>query len=130
VAPLPRLAELAMSVIRPGGMVLAIKGINAAEKLRDAGPVLRRLNLTEADQCFLLDPWWNPAVEAQAIDRIHRLGQKRDVKVYRLVARDTVEDKVLGLQARKAQLFASVMKTDGRAFRGAIGAEDLLEIFT
>jgi superfamily II DNA or RNA helicase len=84
------------------------------------------LNLTEADQCYLLDPWWNPAVEAQAIDRIHRLGQKGDVKVYRLVARDTIEEKVLTLQTRKAQLFAGVMKTDGRAFRGALDTEDIL----
>ena len=83
-------------------------------------------NLTEADHCFLLDPWWNPAVEAQAIDRIHRIGQKRDVKVYRLVARDTVEAKVLALQTRKAQLVAGVMKNDGHAFRGALEAEDVL----
>ena len=65
-------------------------------------------------------------MEAQAIDRIHRLGQKGDVKVYRLVARDTVEEKVLTLQTRKAQLFAGVMKTDGRAFRGALDTEDIL----
>ncbi|HEY0239213.1 MAG TPA: DEAD/DEAH box helicase, partial [Friedmanniella sp.] len=64
------------------------------------------LNLTEADYVFVLDPWWNPAVEAQAIDRTHRIGQTRPVMVYRLVSADTVEQKVVELSARKAQLFA------------------------
>ena len=88
------------------------------------------LNLTEADHCFLLDPWWNPAVETQAIDRIHRIGQNRDVHVYRLVAKGTVEQKVLTLQARKAELFDGVMRTDGRAFRGALEAQDILDLLT
>ena len=59
------------------------------------------LNLTEADYCFLLDPWWNPATEAQAIDRTHRIGQTRPVNVYRLIARDTIEEKVR--RARRVQ---------------------------
>ncbi len=58
------------------------------------------LNLTAADYIFLLDPWWNPAVESQAIDRAHRIGQTRPVFAYRLIARDTVEEKVLELQAQ------------------------------
>ena len=62
------------------------------------------LNLTAADYVFLLDPWWNPAVEAQAIDRAHRIGQTRPVFAYRLIARDTVEEKVLELQASKRDL--------------------------
>ena len=74
------------------------------------------LNLTEADYCFLLDPWWNPATEAQAIDRTHRIGQTRNVMVYRLIARDTIEEKVMALQARKAELFASVID-DGQRVR-------------
>jgi superfamily II DNA or RNA helicase len=82
------------------------------------------LNLTEADYCFLLDPWWNPAVEAQAVDRTHRIGQTRTVMVYRLIARDTIEDKVLALNARKAKLFASVID-DGNAFGSALSAEDI-----
>ena len=61
------------------------------------------LNLTAADYVFLLDPWWNPAVEAQAIDRAHRIGQTRHVFAYRLIARDTVEEKVLELQAAEAR---------------------------
>ena len=82
------------------------------------------LNLTEADYCFLLDPWWNPAVEAQAVDRTHRIGQTRTVMVYRLIARDTIEDKVLALNARKAKLFSSVID-DGNAFGSALTAEDI-----
>jgi superfamily II DNA or RNA helicase len=70
------------------------------------------LNLTEADYCILLDPWWNPAAEAQAVDRAHRIGQTKNVMVYRLVASDTIEEKVMALKAVKAKLFDSVM-TDG-----------------
>jgi SNF2 family DNA or RNA helicase len=71
------------------------------------------LNLTEADYCFILDPWWNPATEAQAVDRIHRIGQTRKVMVYRLVARETIEEKVMALKAGKAALFDSVMDARG-----------------
>ncbi len=63
------------------------------------------LNLTEADYCFVLDPWWNPAAEAQAVDRTHRIGQTKTVMVYRLVAKDTIEEKVMELKARKEELF-------------------------
>ena len=62
------------------------------------------LNLTAADYVFLLDPWWNPAVEAQAIDRAHRIGQSRHVFAYRLIARDTVEEKIAELQETKREL--------------------------
>jgi SNF2 family DNA or RNA helicase len=82
------------------------------------------LNLTEADYCFLLDPWWNPATEAQAIDRTHRIGQTRQVMVYRLIARDTIEEKVRALAERKAALFAGVLD-DGDLFAGALTAEDI-----
>jgi superfamily II DNA or RNA helicase len=71
------------------------------------------LNLTEADHCILLDPWWNPATEAQAVDRVHRIGQTRKVMVHRLVARDTIEEKVMALKAKKAKLFASVIGGGG-----------------
>jgi superfamily II DNA or RNA helicase len=86
------------------------------------------LNLTEADYCFLLDPWWNPAAEAQAVDRTHRIGQHRNVMVYRLIARDTVEQKVLALQRRKAQLFTNVMD-DGDVFSPSLTAEDVRGLF-
>jgi SNF2 family DNA or RNA helicase len=71
------------------------------------------LNLTEADYCILLDPWWNPVTEAQAVDRAHRIGQTRKVMVYRLVSKDTIEEKVMALKARKAALFANVMDAGG-----------------
>ena len=67
------------------------------------------LNLTAADYVFILDPWWNPAVEAQAIDRAHRIGQHRQVFAYRLIAKDTVEEKVLELQARKRELADAII---------------------
>ena len=82
------------------------------------------LNLTEADYCFLLDPWWNPATEAQAVDRTHRIGQTRNVMVYRLVAKDTIEEKVMALKARKARLFSSVMDHGG-AFSTTLDADDI-----
>jgi SNF2 family DNA or RNA helicase len=82
------------------------------------------LNLTEADYCILLDPWWNPATEAQAVDRVHRIGQTRKVMVYRLVAKDTIEAKVMALKAKKAALFDSVV--GGGGFEsGAISAADI-----
>jgi SNF2 family DNA or RNA helicase len=67
------------------------------------------LNLAAADYVFLLDPWWNPAVERQAIDRTHRIGQTRTVNAYRLVARDTIEEKVLELQERKRELAEAIL---------------------
>ena len=85
------------------------------------------LTLTEADYVFLLDPWWNPAVEAQAVDRAHRIGQTSTVMVYRMVAEGTIEEKVLALQRRKAELFTSLMD-DGAAFSQAITAEDIREL--
>jgi len=71
------------------------------------------LNLTAAEYVFLLDPWWNPAVEAQAVDRTHRIGQTRPVFAYRLVARDTVEEKVIALQQQKRELADAIMREDG-----------------
>lgn len=82
------------------------------------------LNLTEADYCFLLDPWWNPATEAQAVDRTHRIGQTRNVMVYRMVSAGTIEEKVMALKGKKADLFASVMNDDG-VFSSAMTAEDI-----
>jgi SNF2 family DNA or RNA helicase len=70
------------------------------------------LNLTAADYIYILDPWWNPAVEAQAVDRAHRIGQTRRVFAYRLIARDTVEEKILALQDRKRELADSIVAAD------------------
>ncbi len=82
------------------------------------------LNLTEADYCFLLDPWWNPATEAQAVDRIHRIGQTRNVMVYRLIASGTIEEKVMALKQRKAELFSSVIDSGG-LFGASLDADDI-----
>ena len=82
------------------------------------------LNLTAAEYVFLLDPWWNPAVEAQAIDRAHRIGQERRVFAYRLIARDTVEEKVLELQSTKRDLADAILNVDNSLIRN-LGREDL-----
>ncbi|WP_210650674.1 DEAD/DEAH box helicase [Nocardioides sp. SYSU D00065] len=86
------------------------------------------LTLTEADYVFLLDPWWNPAAEAQAVDRAHRIGQTEHVHVYRLVATDTIEEKVMALKARKADLFAKVVDGGGATATG-ITADDVRRLF-
>ncbi|MGA0567628.1 DEAD/DEAH box helicase [Rathayibacter sp. KR2-224] len=82
------------------------------------------LTLTEADYVFLLDPWWNPAAEAQAIDRTHRIGQTKQVMVYRMVASDTIEEKVMALARRKGELFDAVLDDDG-TFSEALSADDI-----
>ncbi|WP_345202184.1 DEAD/DEAH box helicase [Fodinibacter luteus] len=85
------------------------------------------LTLTEADYVFVLDPWWNPAAEAQAIDRTHRIGQTRPVNVYRMVSRETIEEKVVALQQRKRDLFARVVD-EGGALSATLTADDLREL--
>jgi hypothetical protein len=119
------------ATVRPGAT--RASEVVSPPRLASAGPPIflislkaggSGLNLTEADYCFLLDPWWNPATEAQAIDRTHRIGQTRNVMVYRLIARDTIEQKVMALKARKAELFASVID-DGNVFGGSLDADDI-----
>jgi superfamily II DNA or RNA helicase len=78
------------------------------------------LNLTEADYVFLLDPWWNPAVEAQAVDRTHRIGQTKSVMVFRLVSKGTIEEKVMALKSRKAALVGAVLRDDLRDADAAV----------
>ena len=84
------------------------------------------LNLTAADHVFLVDPWWNPAVEDQAADRAHRIGQDKPVMVYRMVARDTVEERILELQAKKRGLADAALSEAGGA--AAITRDDLLAL--
>lgn len=86
------------------------------------------LTLTEADYVFMLDPWWNPAAEAQAIDRTHRIGQTRPVMVYRMISAGTIEEKVLALQQRKARLFTAVMD-DEALFAQTLTADDIRGLF-
>ena len=87
------------------------------------------LNLTAAEYVFLLDPWWNPAVEAQAIDRAHRIGQTRRVFAYRLIAQDTIEEKVLQLQQSKRELADSIITADNSLIRD-LTREDLEMLLT
>lgn len=86
------------------------------------------LTLTEADYVFLLDPWWNPAAEAQAVDRTHRIGQTNQVFVYRMISTGTIEEKVLELQRRKARLFTAVMD-DEQLFAQSLTADDIRGLF-
>jgi SNF2 family DNA or RNA helicase len=85
------------------------------------------LNLTQADYVFILDPWWNPAVEQQAIDRSHRIGQEKKVFIYKFIAKDTVEEKILALQNRKKRLASSLITTEESFFKSLTKA-DIREI--
>ena len=87
------------------------------------------LTLTEADTVFVLDPWWNPAAESQAVDRTHRIGQTRSVSVQRFIAEDTIEEKVLALAARKAELFATMIDDDA-LFADDLTADDIRSLLT
>ena len=83
------------------------------------------LNLTAAEYVYLLDPWWNPAVEAQAIDRSHRIGQTQHVFAYRLICRGTVEEKILELQQKKRDLADAILSADNRGVIQNLSREDL-----
>jgi SNF2 family DNA or RNA helicase len=85
------------------------------------------LNLTQADYVFILDPWWNPAVEQQAIDRTHRIGQEKKVFIYKFIAKDTVEEKILALQNRKKRLASSLITTE-ESFIKSLSKDDIREI--
>ncbi len=86
------------------------------------------LNLTAADTVIHFDPWWNPAVEAQATDRVHRLGQTRVVTSYKLIARNTVEEKILKLQSRKREIIEATLEGEER-FAESLGKEEVEELF-
>jgi len=85
------------------------------------------LNLTEADYVFILDPWWNPAVEQQAIDRTHRIGQTKNVFIYKFITKDTVEEKILALQQRKLSVARSLITTE-ESFIKSLTPDDIREI--
>jgi SNF2 family DNA or RNA helicase len=86
------------------------------------------LNLTAADYVIHFDPWWNPAVEDQATDRTHRIGQTRAVISYKLITRGTVEEKILALQQRKRELAAGVLSSD-EAVASNLTEQDVAELF-
>jgi non-specific serine/threonine protein kinase len=87
------------------------------------------LNLTAADYVIHLDPWWNPAVEMQAADRAHRIGQDKPVFIYRIITRDTVEDKILKLQEHKRELVSQLISPEGSFFK-KITREDVQALFS
>lgn len=130
----PRLQEAAIAFERLDGSTRDREG--AVRRFQDeSGPPVMLvslkaggtgLNLTAADHVFLVDPWWNPAVEDQAADRAHRIGQDRPVMVYRLVAEDTVEERMLALQAKKREIAAAALGEAARA--ASLSREDLLAL--
>jgi non-specific serine/threonine protein kinase len=87
------------------------------------------INLTAADYVVLFDPWWNPAVERQAVDRSHRIGQRKPVFVYRLVTRDSIEERILELQEKKRALAAELIEENPRSLL-ALGEAELLGLFS
>ncbi len=130
----PLLREESLDFVRLDGSTRDRAGVLRRFQADDGPPVflisLRAggtgLNLTAADHVFLLDPWWNPAVEEQAADRAHRIGQDRPVFVHRLVARDTVEERILALQAHKRRTAeAALGEADAAA---ALTRDDLLAL--
>jgi len=87
------------------------------------------LNLTAADYVYIVDPWWNPAVEQQAIDRTHRIGQTKNIFAYRMICKDTIEDKILQLQERKRTL-AKELISDDQTFVKSLSKEDVEYLFS
>jgi superfamily II DNA or RNA helicase len=130
----PHLRDRAIDFVRLDGTTRDRAAVVGAFQAEDGPPVMlvslraggTGLNLTSADHIFLLDPWWNPAVEDQAADRAHRIGQTRPVLVHRLVARDTVEERILALQDRKRELARAAVEEADPATR--LSREDLLEL--
>jgi non-specific serine/threonine protein kinase len=87
------------------------------------------LNLTAADYVYIVDPWWNPAVEQQAIDRTHRIGQTKNIFAYRMICIDTIEDKILQLQERK-KILARELITDDNGFVKTLSKADVEYLFS
>jgi len=130
----PHLDAAGTKFTRLDGSTVDRAGVVGTFQAEDGPPVMllslkaggTGLNLTAADHVFLVDPWWNPAVEDQAADRAHRIGQDKPVMVYRMVARDTVEERILELQERKRKLANAALSEAGGAT--AITREDLLAL--
>lgn len=86
------------------------------------------INLTEADYVYLVDPLWNPAVERQAIDRTHRIGQKKNVFAYKMICKDTIEEKILQLQEKKKTLASNLIDTEKNIMK-KLNKEDIAMLF-
>ncbi|MBS2032280.1 MAG: DEAD/DEAH box helicase [Deltaproteobacteria bacterium] len=131
----PELKNAGIDFCRLDGSTVDRGGVTARFQANDGPPVMllslkaggTGLNLTAADHVFLVDPWWNPAVEAQAADRAHRIGQENPVFVYRLVSQGTVEERILNLQEKKRALFEAALGEAGAA--AGLTREDLLQLF-
>ena len=131
----PALTAAGLRFTRLDGSTRDRGGVVEAFQREDGPPVMlvslkaggTGLNLTAADHVFMLDPWWNPAVEDQAADRAHRIGQRRAVTVHRLVARDTVEERILQLQTKKRALAESAL--DGADPSAGLTRDDLAALF-
>jgi superfamily II DNA or RNA helicase len=117
-------AYLDGSTLRRGAVIASFKEGDAPVFLISLKAGGFGLNLTEADYVFLLDPWWNPASESQAVDRTHRIGQNKSVMVYRMISAGTIEEKVMELKAKKSRLFDAVMDDDA-VFSSALTADDI-----
>ena len=87
------------------------------------------LNLTAADYVYIVDPWWNPAVEQQAIDRTHRIGQTKHIFAYRMICKDTIEDKIMQLQERK-RILAKELIADDASFVKSLSRSDVEYLFS
>ena len=87
------------------------------------------LNLTAADYVYVVDPWWNPAVENQAIDRCHRIGQDKKVFAYRLICTNTVEEKIITLQNKKKKIAGDIIQTDENILK-KLDKNDISELFS
>jgi SNF2 family DNA or RNA helicase len=130
----PHLNTAGIGFVRLDGTTTDRAAVVNAFQAEDGPPVMllslkaggTGLNLTAADHVFLVDPWWNPAVEDQAADRAHRIGQDKPVMVYRMVARDTVEERIIELQERKRGLADAALSEAGGAI--AITRDDLLAL--
>ncbi|HNF72447.1 MAG TPA: C-terminal helicase domain-containing protein, partial [Chitinophagaceae bacterium] len=87
------------------------------------------LNLTAADYVYLMDPWWNPAVEQQAIDRTHRIGQTKNIFAYRFICKDSVEEKIMLLKEKKNMLVKDIISDDGQMMK-QLSKEDIAYLFS
>lgn len=127
-----------------GFQILRLDGAMSAKKRADvikefgvagdAGPTVllaslkasgTGINLTAASRVYLMEPWWNPAVEEQAMDRVHRIGQTRDVKVVKMVAKDSIDERILLLQEKKQKLAKEAFRKKGKDDKREVNLDDL-----
>lgn len=130
------------NILRLDGSMNAKKRSRVIEQFRDSSPggptvLLASLkasgtgiNLTCACRVYLLEPWWNPAVEEQAMDRVHRIGQKEDVKIVRMIAKNSIEERILELQEKKKTLAKGAFGRRGQKDKREINVDDLRSLMS